>query len=86
MADISNVDFKFLMRTANWTFTGKEKKTEDTNVCVKTHEANTGEMSANDKHKHVFTGKTKDTESVGDTESFSILPKHINVYAWTRIS
>lgn len=43
-------------------------------------------MSANDKHKHVFTGTTKDTESVGDTESFSILPKHINVYAWTRIS
>lgn len=75
-----------IMRTANWTFTGKEKKTEDTNVCVKTHEANTGEMSANDKHKHVFTGKTKDTESVGNTEAFSILPKHINVYAWTRIS
>lgn len=80
------MDTAEIMRTANWTFTGKEKKTEDTNVCVKTHEANTGEMSANDKHKHVFTGTTKDTESVGNTEAFSILPKHINVYAWTRIS
>lgn len=35
------MDTAEIMRTANWTFTGKEKKTEDTNVCVKTHEANT---------------------------------------------
>ena len=69
-------------------FEGKEVDTSEVEVTINEAEVTVNEftsdsdkMSANEKHKHTFTGTKKATTDVGSTESFSILPSYLTVAA-----